>query len=129
VVEKRIALDEEAKTMLPAVLQMRHHAKDSVQSHINTVCARMQDSDSLGHHIAVVFPEAMLQAEIHHRASPEMIQTLQQAAQSSTRRAYVGEQEITVGNYGQDGTTIFVSETMERLRRSVWNDLVLRQNS
>jgi hydrogenase maturation factor len=71
----------------------------------------------------------MLQAEIHHRASPEMIQTLQQAAQSSTRRAYVGEQEIIVGNYGQDGTTIFVSETMERLRRSVWNDLVLRQNS
>ena len=123
VVEKRIALDEEAKTMLPAVLQMRHHGKDCVQSYIDTVCARMQDSDSPGHHIAVVFPEAMLQAEIHHRASPEMIQTLQQAAQSSTRRAYVGEQEIIVGNYGQDGTTIFVSETMERLRRSVWNDL------
>ncbi len=97
VVEKSIALDEEAKTMLPAVLQMRHHGKDYVQSYINTVCARMQDSDSPGHHIAVVFPKAVLQAEAHHRASPEMIQTLQRAAQFPTRRAYVGKQEIIVG--------------------------------
>ncbi len=123
VAEKKIALDEEAKTMLPAVLQMRHHGNDQVQGYIDTVCARMRDDQSPGHHIVVVFPEIVMQAEAHHRASPEIVQAVQRAIQSPLLRTRVGDHEIIVGHYGQDGTVVFVSETMESLRQSVWNDL------
>ena len=126
VAEKRTALDEEAKAMLPAVMHIRDHGVDRVQHYIDAVCGRMQDSDSPGHHIAVVLPGAVLQAEAHHRASPQMMLALQLAAESPNRRALVGEKEIIVGNYGQDGINVFVSEAMESLRRSVWNDLARR---
>jgi len=126
VVEKRIALDEEAKTMLPAVLQIRDHGDGRVQRYIDAVCGRMHDYDSPGHHIAVVFPNVVLQAESHHRASPQLIRAIQQAAKAPSRRAHVGEHEIIVGNYKQDGTSVFISERMEGLRRSVWNDLARR---
>lgn len=106
VVEKKIALDEEAKTMLPVVLQMRHHGNDRVQSYIDTVCARMQDNESPGHHIVVVSPETVMQAEAHHRSSTGMVQAVQWAVQSPLRRTHIGEHEIIVGNYGQDGTNV-----------------------
>ncbi len=123
VAEKRIALDEEAKTMLPAVLQMRRHGNNQVQRYIDSVCGRMQDSESPGHHIAVVLPGAELQAEAHHRASPEMMYAVQRAADSPLRVAKVGEREIIVGHYDQDGVRVFVSETMESLRQEARSDL------
>lgn len=126
IAEKRIALDEEAKTMLPAVLQIREHGNDRVRRYIDAVCRRMHDNDSPGHHIIIVFPDEVLQAEAHHRESPQMIRAVKQAAKSPNRRAHVGEYEIIVGIYEQDGTSVFISETMESLRRSVFRNLAQR---
>jgi len=124
--EKRIALEEEAKTILPAVLQVQHHGIVEVQTYIDTVCARMRDDDSPGHHIAVALNGRVLQAESHHRASPEIFDALRRAAVSPTSRAFAGDHEIIAGvSHGKDAT-IFVSEEMAPLRRSVLNDLLRR---
>ena len=50
--EKHIALEEELKTLLPAVLRFRPSGLDAVQDYVDAVCVRMQDTQSPGHHIA-----------------------------------------------------------------------------
>ena len=124
--EKEIALEEEAKTILPAVLQVQHHGVEDVQAYIDTVCARMRDDDSPGHHIAVALPGQVLQAESHHRASPEMFDALRRAADTRISRAYAAEREIITGVSQGEEATIFVSEEMAPLRRAAWNDVLLR---
>lgn len=124
--EKKIALQEEAKTILPAVLQVQHHGVEDVQAYIDTVCAQMRDDDSPGHHIAVALPGQVLQAESHHRASPEMFDALRRAADSPISRAHAGEREIIAGVFRGRDATIYVSEEMAPLRRLAWKDLLRR---
>jgi serine phosphatase RsbU (regulator of sigma subunit) len=124
--EKRIALEEEAKTMLPAVLQVRHHGAGSVQRYIDTVCGRMQDAESPGHHIAAELDGETFQAAAHHRASPEIMLAMRQAARSFSHRAPFGETELIVGSQQRDGATVYVSETLEDLRAAVMGDIVRR---
>lgn len=124
--EKRIALEEEAKTILPAVLQVQHHGVENVQSYIDTVCARMRDDDSPGHHIAIALPEQVLQAESHHRASPAMFDALQQAADSPTSRGRADQHEIIAGVARAENVAVFVAEELTSIRRSAWNDLLRR---
>jgi len=124
--EKRIAVEEEAKTVLPAVLQVRHHGASSVQRYIDAVCGRMQDAESPGHHIAVELDGHTFQAAAHHRASPEIMQTMQEATRSPSRRAAFGGAELVVGFYARDGATVYVSESLENLRASVM-DAILRR--
>lgn len=124
--EKQISLEEEAKTILPAVLQVQHHGVEDVQAYIDTVCARMRDDDSPGHHIAVALPGEVLQAESHHRASPEMLDALRRAADSPTSRAYAGEREIIAGVVRGKDATIYVSEEFAPLRWLTWNNLLRR---
>ena len=75
VAEKRIALEEEAKTLLPGVLRVRPNGVSAVQDYVDSVCGAMQDRQSPGHHIAVRMDETTIQALAHHRASPEMFKT------------------------------------------------------
>jgi sigma-B regulation protein RsbU (phosphoserine phosphatase) len=124
--DKRIALEEEAKTILPAVLQVRHHGANSVQQYIDAVCGRMQNADSPGHHIAVALDGETFQAVAHHRASPEIMLTMREAASAPSHRAPFGETELVVGSYKNGGATVYVSESLENLRASVISDIVLR---
>lgn len=124
--DKRIALEEEAKTVLPAVLQVRHHGGSSVQQYIDTVCGRMQDADSPGHHIAVELDGETFQAVAHHRASPEIMLAMREAASAPSHRAAFGETELLVGSYENGGATVYVSESLENLRAAVMGDIVRR---
>lgn len=124
--DKRIALEEEAKTVLPAVLQVRHHGASSVQQYIDTVCGRMQDADSPGHHIAVELDGETFQAVAHHRASPEIMLAMREAASAPSHRAAFGETELLVGAHQRDGATAYVSESLENLRAAVMGDIVRR---
>ncbi len=124
--DKRIALEEEAKTVLPAVLQARHHGAGSVQQYIDTVCGRMQDADSPGHHIAVELDGETYQAAAHHRASPEIVQAMREAARLSSHRVSLGETELVVGAHRRDGATVYISESLENLRDSVMGDILRR---
>ena len=69
IAEKHVALQEETKTLLPAVVRIRPHGEAAVQRYIDDVCGRMQDTSSPGHHIAVRLDGKVLQAVAHRRAS------------------------------------------------------------
>ena len=124
--EKRVALEEEAKTILPAVAALRPEGLDDVQEYVDTVCSRMRERDSPGHHIAVVFPDGAVQARAHHRASPEMIAAMQRAAAAATRKVPMGNDEMIVGHYRQSDVDVFVSEMLNNIRRSARGDLMQR---
>jgi phosphoserine phosphatase RsbU/P len=123
---KQIALNEEAKTLLPGVQQARHHGIDSVQQYVDAVCERMRDVDSPGHHIAVQLNGRILQATAHHRASQEILRAMRQAAGAPSRRAPLNEDELVVGVHKQGDTTVFVSESLSNLRRAVRRDVLRR---
>ena len=124
--EKRVALEEEAKTLLPAVLEVSPQGADAVQSYIDAVCAQMQDFQSPGHHIAVEFEDETLQAVAHHRASPEILQAMREAARTPGRSAPIGQTELVVGSHGRSGATVYVSETLDNLRQAARGDVIAR---
>jgi len=117
--EKRIALDEEAKTLLPAIVLLHHHGVAAMQQYIDTVCGQMQMEKSPGHHIAVRLPSATLQATSHSRASPEMLAVLERAAESTSRRALFGNTELIVGVAGGNDLTVYVAETLTNVKHAV----------
>lgn len=124
--EKRIALEEEAKTMMPAVLSMSHRGPAAVQRYIDAVCGQMQDAQSPGHHIAVRLRDDRLQAVAHHRASPEILGAMQKAARTPKRRAAFKGTELVVGACERQGVQVLVSETLDSLRRASRNDVLGR---
>jgi sigma-B regulation protein RsbU (phosphoserine phosphatase) len=116
---KRIALEEEAKTLLPAALELRQRGTSILQRYIDTVCAEMRTTDSPGHHIAVRLPDITLQAAPHQRASPEMLTALKRAAESPNHRATWKDTELIVGVAEGDEMIVYVAETMKNVRMAV----------
>ncbi len=114
---KRIALEEEAKTLLPAVVRLRPHGLSRVQEFIDEVCIRMQDSESPGHHIAIELGSEIHQASSHHRASRDMFSAMQEAANSPDSQTSFGETELILGVYEKDGAAVYVSEELGSLSR------------
>ncbi|MHC4223971.1 MAG: PP2C family protein-serine/threonine phosphatase [Planctomycetota bacterium] len=124
--EKRVALEEEAQTLLPAVAGLHALGPDAVQSHVDDVCGRMRETSSPGHHIAVRVGEKVLQARAHHRASSEHFDAMVRAADSASRTSRIGEEEIVVGTAGNAGLRVFVSEELSTVRRGVRARMVRR---
>jgi len=114
--EKRNALEEEANILLPAVVQLRQNGVSTVQQYIDTVCGRMHSEMSPGHHIAASLPGATLQATSHGRASPEMMATLERAADSPNRLATFENADMIVGVASGNGFTVYVAETLTNVK-------------
>lgn len=124
---KQISLEEEAKTLLPAILELRHHGIPVVQRYIDTVCGQMQNRKSPGHHIAVRLPDSTVQATSHGRDSTEMLAALERAANSPNHGALLGNKELVVGSASaDDGTTTYVAETLANVKQSVHRSTVRR---
>ncbi|MHC4398946.1 MAG: PP2C family protein-serine/threonine phosphatase [Planctomycetota bacterium] len=126
VAEKHVALAEEAKTLLPAVIRIRPYGEAAVQRYIDDVCGRMWDALSPGHHIAVRLNETVLQAVAHHRASPEILEAMKVAARSSTHRAEFGNEELVVGSSQQADTAVYVSEYLSSIRQAARTQVLRR---
>ena len=124
--EKHVALQEEAATMLAAIQVLRQQDPEAVQAYIDRVCARMQGELSPGHHIVVDLGESVLQARAHHRASPQMLKALEQAANSDNWRASAGNQELIVGSSSEGGVSVYASEFLAELRASLRRQLLWR---
>jgi serine phosphatase RsbU (regulator of sigma subunit) len=124
--ERHVHMEEEAKTLLQAILRLRHHGLDAVQEYIDAVCGRMRESESPGHHVAVMWESTVLQAEAHHRSSREMFDAMLAAARSTDHRAKAGGEEIVVGSREEAGVTVFVSEYLNNLRRGAVRDMLRR---
>ena len=125
--DKRIALQEEAKTLMPGVLQSQQDGSKSTQQYVDAVCGTMRDSQSPGHHIVVENAGEVVQASAHHRASPEMLSAILRAADQQSHRGTSGSGELVVGVYSQGDTIVYVSETatlpaLSRLTNVTWLD-------
>ena len=124
--EKWVALDEEAKTILPAIDAIRDRGSAAIQAYIDSVCIRMKDRDSPGHHIAAVVGDITFQARAHHRASAGMVAAMQRGAASTFRTAKVDGKEIIVGRQIDGDTTVLISEETRLLKLSVLRHLAGR---
>lgn len=124
--QKQVALEEEAKTILPAVLHLRQEGADAVQQYLDSVCGQMHDAQSPGHHIAVRLGAGAVQATAHGRASPELLWAMQRGSRSPMHRAKLGSRELVVGSAEAAGVAAYVSEELGPLRRSVLGQILWR---
>ncbi|QDV49293.1 SpoIIE family protein phosphatase [Gimesia fumaroli] len=122
--EKRIALDEEAATLLPSLLQMQDQGKEAVQQYLETVCSQMQEIHAPVHHIVVRFQNGPFKLLSEQGASAELVEVIQQATKSPRHASRFGNSEIVVGTYSQSGITVYVSETLDNLYGSVFAEVL-----
>ena len=120
--EKQTSLREEAKTLLPSVLHLRTHGLATVQTYVNDVCGRMEESDSPSHHIAVQVDGELIQAHSHLRASVNFVEAMKEAANSPQKRVQTQDNDLIVGAVSQGGTFVFVSEDVTQIRAQVFWD-------
>lgn len=126
IAEKHASLEEEAMTIYEGLSSLTQRGRrEPVQRYIDTVCARMQETRSPGHHIAVRWNTSILQAECHQRASSEMVRAMQQAAESSTHRAAVGDETLVIGAFMGNDVDVYVSEFTTHIRRSIQREVLL----
>lgn len=123
--EKRIAMGEEAQTLMPAVLSHRNNPA-AVQDYIDSVCGQMSEGPSPGHHIAVELDGRTFQARAHHRQSPEMFDAMQRGARSSDGLAETPQGRIVVGQAVAGDTVLFVSEYISNIERIMRAQLIRR---
>lgn len=123
--QKRVALEAEAKTMLPAISRLRSGGVEGIQKYLDAVCRRMHADESPGHHIAVDTGAEVIQATAHARASIEMFQAMQQTV-SAQQSAGLGARDIVVGSAGLGGVRVYVSEDAAALRYDVFGQILGR---
>lgn len=114
--EKRIALREEAETLLPAVGDYLA-SPQRLQQYIDAVCVRMRDSSSPGHHIVVRAGDAVFQARAHHRQSEALLQAVEQAAQREGGTMSFDEEQVIAASASEGAVTVYVSEYLSNIRR------------
>ncbi len=110
IVEKRIALLEEAQTLTTSMRTLQHHGLDEVQDYLDRVCARMLESSSPGHHIALRLGDVVLQAESHDRASPAFLTAMEIGSSTQDGRATVEGRPIIVASDRDGDSIVYVSE-------------------
>ena len=113
---RRIALEEEAKTLLHATLQMEHRG---VPDYIDTVIADMEHSHVGNHFILVESNSSVVKASALDYDTHRVIESLRRATTASGRRAQLGEIELVVGVASAGNSTLYVAEDISGVRRSV----------
>ncbi|MHB0958487.1 MAG: PP2C family protein-serine/threonine phosphatase [Pirellulaceae bacterium] len=126
VTQKHITLEEEAKTLLPAIQRLRPQGLPAVQEYLDAVCSQMHDVPSPGHHIGVRLDGRLLQAVAHRRASPEIFAAMETAARSPTHRASVGLEPLVVGSAEDGGASVYVSEYLTDIKQAAGRQVFRR---
>jgi sigma-B regulation protein RsbU (phosphoserine phosphatase) len=124
--EKQTAIHEEAITLLPSVLALRAQGSDVIQAHVDLVCGQMREATSPGHHIAVRLGETVLQAQAHHRASPELFAAMEGTSAEPTRRIETAVGPIVVGSAAQDDVVVYVAESVRDIMERAHGSLIRR---
>ncbi len=107
--QKRIALSEEAKTMYESLLSVEQGGPEVIQNLIDNVCARMNTTESPGHHIAVEWRGREYQAKSHGQASADMVAAMHSAAGLESSWDDMAN-SLVVGLFGTHQGTVYVSE-------------------
>ncbi len=124
--EKRTALQEEAKTLLPGIERLRPQGRGAVQRYIDQVCGEMQDAASPGHHIAARIGSEVLQAHAHHRASPALFAAMEEGAQRADGLGRSDGRAVITGSARQGQITVYVSEYVQTLNRILRRTMLRR---
>ncbi len=127
--QKRTALEEEAKILVPSIQYIRGQGSRAVQEFVDEACGSMQESTSPGHHIALNIGEEALQARAHHRASAEILGAMQSAARTADGLARVGDETIVVGMAEQDDVTVYISEYLSNIKQIMRGHIIRRLSS
>lgn len=93
---------------------------------IDDVCGAMQGSTSPGHHIAVHLESGIFQAKAHHRASPLIFQAVQKAGNKPDGLAHIEQSTIVVGVADYDNVTVYISEYLSNMRRTIRIQIIRR---
>ena len=119
----RVSLREEAQTLLPAVVRLRHHGREAVQDYLDVVCESMRAHDSPAHQIAIDLGSETLQAHVHAEASPKLFPLRQGGAHSVDAAAHFDTADLIIGAYAQNGIRVYVAESAEHVRSEIWRDV------
>lgn len=114
--EKRSALQEEAKALLPGILRLKPHGLDMIQEYVDDVCGRMEDAESPHHHIAVKLDGEWIQARAHHRASGDLESWSKRPSKAKDQIIHTEGAEFVVGALSQDDTSVYISEDVAKVR-------------
>ncbi|MCA9212804.1 MAG: SpoIIE family protein phosphatase [Planctomycetales bacterium] len=120
--EKRIALVEEAKTIYESVDAIANRDHEPIQRLIDDICARMNTTESPGHHIAVEWQGSSMQAKSHGRASHDMFRAMREAGKEDNHQAS-GSHSLVVAKFEGPRGTIYVSEAEESVLRNARQEL------
>ena len=121
--EKRIALADEAKTLYESVKAVSPGGPEAIRQLIDDVCARMNTSESPGHHIAVEWAGRLMQSTAHGPSSPGTVAAMKIAASRESDSSLVARRMVASSFVGPRGT-IYVSELRESIDAAARKELV-----
>lgn len=124
--DKRIALEEEAATIVPTIIEMQHDGQDEIQNYINTIHKQMQEIHAPEHHIVVTFDNEKRQPISDEGQSNELIDVILRAAQSPGSLTHLHDSEIVVGTFHERGVRVAVSETVDNVYGAVLAEVLNR---
>ena len=125
IMRKQVGLQEEALTIAHGLSCLSQQGRaEPIQRFVDRVCAGMQETRSPGHHIAVRVGDNVVQAQAHHRASPEMLQAMRNAARSPGSHALLGDVTLVVGSFSANDVEVYVSENTTDIRQSIHNEML-----
>ena len=123
--ERREALQGEAESLLSAT-RLRDEPDAVLQRYIDDVCARMRETSSPGHYIALVLGDRVFQTTAHRRPAQGLVADIQAAARRPNGLGESAGESIVVAAAHRDGASLFVSEYVTDIRR-VLRTQVLRR--
>lgn len=125
VAQKHASLNEEAMIIYHGIYFLAQNDRpEALQRFIDSVCGHMQESQSPGHHIAVRWQGGLIQAKLHQPGSSDLLQTIQQAADSPDYLATLENETLVVGRFSGRGVDVFVSEYTTALRQSIQKNIL-----
>ncbi len=125
--KKYLSLNDEAIAIHGAAshLQNDHHTAD-IQSYIDTVCVQMEKATLQCHNIAVEINGNLIQAQTHLHEHPELFSTIAKAAASKNHRGQAEDHMLVAASYAGDGITVYVSENLNAVHKTIRQDLQLQ---
>lgn len=125
--QKRVALEEEATTILAALEEFRdERGVGAAQAYIDQACGAMQEAASPGHHIAVRLGGKYIQALAHDPHARRRWVAILYGAQREDGVAPYGDDKIVVAKAARVGITVYVSEKLSKVEETIHAEVFRR---
>lgn len=115
--QEKARLVAEANTLLASIQRLRGRPMPELQGLLDETCATMHDTTSPGHHLVVRLGQQWLQAQSHHRASPQFTSLECLGQHSADGRLWLGGEALLVGQAEQQDLAVYVYERASLLQQ------------